>query len=229
MIGYFFVVNLYNNIQNFIFAFMIYYSSVIANRAKICSQFPSLVRKRRIWHDFLVEGKVLNFGCGNIKAANYQEIKSIFRDVKSCDNDPTAGADYNSINSIDEKFDLIIGEHVLEHIKVEDVINGLVQKFNSLLNENGKLVLTIPNLYNFGAYFNHFDHKNSAPPIDLAAIICCANFDLIDMFKWSKDKHMINQANMSKIDQYLEAFLESNYGLQMDRYITLVFAKNGQV
>jgi predicted SAM-dependent methyltransferase len=208
---------------------MISYSDVIAHRAKICSDFPSLNRKNRFWQNYFVEGKILNFGCGNVKAASHQEIKNVFRNVKSCDSDTTTGTDYNDIRLIDEKFDLIIGEHVLEHIKVEDIINGLAQKFNNLLNENGKLILTIPNLHNFGAYFTDFDHKNSAPPIDLAAIICCANFDLIDMFKWSKDKHMISQLNMTDFEKTIEKFMEMNYGLETDRYITMVFNKNGQV
>ena len=204
---------------------MISYSDVTAHRAKICSNFPALNRKNRFWQNYVVEGKTLNFGCGNVKAASHQEIKSVFKNVASCDNDITTGADYNDIKLIDEKFDLIVSEHVLEHIKVEDVINGLIQKFNDLLNENGKLVITIPNLYNFGAYFTDFDHKNASPPIDLAAIICCANFNLIDIFKWSKDKHMKLQFNMTDAEKAIETFMETHYNLQTDRYITMVFNK----
>jgi predicted SAM-dependent methyltransferase len=208
---------------------MILYSEVFKTRAKITQAFPTINRKSRNWSFYPCTDKVLNFGSGDVNAANHIELKNYYKNVYACDSDPLSGANYANINDVDQKFGLIIAEHVFEHIKVEDLVNGLAQKFYDLLNDNSKMVITIPNIHNFGNFFVDYDHKNYAPPTDLAAIFCCCGFELVDYFKWSKSKHMINQANMSKIDQYLEAFLESNYGLQMDRYITLVFAKNGQV
>lgn len=208
---------------------MIQYSEVIFYRKKIVEKFPQLIRKPRNWQDYVCEGgKVLNFGSGDVNAEHHKEIKNVFKNVCSCDSDPAFSADYLDLNLIDDKFDLIVGEHVLEHIETKEVIN-IAKKFNSLLNDNGKLVLTIPNLNNFSSYFGDFDHKNSAPPVDLAAIVCCANFELIDFFRWSKLKHMQAQLGMNEAEKFIEHFMERHYGLQTDRYITMVHQKNGKI
>jgi predicted SAM-dependent methyltransferase len=208
---------------------MILYSEIFKTRAKITQAFPAVIRKPRDWSHYPCSDKVLNFGSGNVAAPNHVELKRYYKDVYACDSDPLSGADYMGINDVDKKFGLIIAEHVFEHIKIDDIVNGLAQKFYSLLNDNSKLVITIPNIHNFGNFFVDYDHKNYAPPTDLAAIFCCCGFELIDYFKWSKARYMQFQASMNETDRYLEEFLESNYGLQLDRYITLVFTKNGQV
>jgi hypothetical protein len=208
---------------------MLLYSNVVLNRSLICEKFPHLIRKQRVWQNYYHDNeKVLNFGSGNVEAVNHKEIKNLFKNVFSCDSDPSSGADYNSLDLINDKFDLIICEHILEHITVEKMYE-VAKKFDELLNDNGKLLVTLPNVLNFGSYFSHYDHKNYSPPIDIAAIICCVGFDVVDMFKWSKEKHMVYQSSMNETEKFLEYFLEKNYGLQTDKYITIILQKNGKI
>jgi len=206
---------------------MITYTEIIDQRSKIDSKFPTIIRKARTWQNYRNAKNVLHFGSGDVRNPNHKEIEKLFKCVKSCDICPSSGSDYSDINVIEEKFDLIIAEHVLEHIEVVDVIENISKKFFELLNDQGKLIITIPNLYCFGTFLSDHDHKNFSPPIDTAAIFCCRGFDLIEYYKWSKLSHMSYQRSMLEIENFLEKFMEKNYGLQTDRYITMVFEKNG--
>jgi predicted SAM-dependent methyltransferase len=210
---------------------MITYSQVIQQRGKIVSEYPefSLKRKQRSWINYPCAGKVLNFGSGPTFSPFHKELSGIYHDIESCDNDPLALATYKNIEEITGSFDLIIAEHVLEHIEIDYVINFLANKLYTLLNNSGTLILTVPNIHNFGAYFTDFDHKNTMPPHDLAAIMCCTGLKLKDFYKWSKQKHMIAQESMNELEKFIESFLERHYGLQPDRYITIVFEKNGKI
>ena len=203
------------------------YSKIKISQAKIIKNFPMISRRGRLWQNYSCNGKVLNFGSGNVNNSAHREIKHAFENVVSCDSDSLSGADYNNIYQIEDKFDLIIGEHILEHITVDDIINSLSKKFYNLLNDNGKLLLTIPNINNFGSYFTNFDHKNSSPPIDIASIICCKGFEVIDFFRWSKINQMERQLHMNDFEIKLAEFMKIHYDLEIDKYITMVFQKSG--
>lgn len=208
---------------------MILYSDVMKHRNKIGKFFSETKRNPRTWDLYQSSGNVLSFGSGNVNDPNYQEIKNIFVNTFSCDSDTSSGADYKNLDEIEKtkKFDLIICEHVLEHVKIEDFINDLAEKLYNVGADDSKLVVTLPNIYNVGGFFCNFDHKNFAPPIDIAAILCCVGFELIDVYKWSKIHHMVQHFSMNEIEKFLENFLEKNYGLEVDRYVTMVFQKNG--
>lgn len=210
-----------------IFDNKILYSDIVKQRGKINNYFSDAIRKPRIWTDYPCSGNVLSFGSGNVDSANHQEIKLNYNNVISCDSDLSSGSDYKNLVEIDKKFDLIICEHVFEHIKIEEFIGGLAQKFYDICNDNSKFIITIPNVNNFGSFFSHFDHKNFSPPIDLAAIFCCVGFEVKEVYKWSKINHMINHNNFDDTENYLSIFLQKHYGLELDRYITMVFQKNG--
>lgn len=206
------------------------YSSVIENRAKIGAKFPKLVRKGRAWSEIPCVGTVLNFGSGKVTGANHSEIKRTYRLVFSCDSDPNSGADWASLEeatSGGRKFDMIVAEHVLEHIDTPTFVDVVSVRLAESINPDGKLVITIPNIYCFGTFFSDYDHKNFAAPLDIAAIICCRGFEMTDFFRWSKSKHMSYQVNMTEAERFVEEFVEKNYGLQSDRYLTMVFKKNG--
>ena len=151
----------------------------------------------------------------------------MYKNIHTCDSDTTSGADYNNINNINQKFDLVICEHVLEHIDIQDIVGGLAKKLFDISNKNSKLVIGLPNINNFGSFFSHYDHKNFAPPIDIAAIFCCVGYDIIDFYKWSKINHMVTHSQFNDTEKYLSMFLEKHYSLEIDRYITMVFEKHG--
>ena len=49
---------------------------------------------------------------------------------------------YDDLNTIDKKFDLIIATHVLEHVTN---INDLLKKFKNILNQEGYIFFEVPN------------------------------------------------------------------------------------
>lgn len=206
---------------------MISYSEILEQRSKINSQFPALARKVRSWQNYANAIRVLHFGSGDVKKPNHREIENYFSIVKSCDSDPLSGSDYRDVYSIEEKFDLIIAEHVLEHIETAEVIEKLSKKLFELLDLKGRLVITVPNLYCLGTFLSDHDHKNLSPPTDTAAIFCCRGFDLVEYYRWSKSNFMSYQNSMTEFEKSLEVFIDKNYGLQTDRYITMVLQKNG--
>jgi len=100
---------------------------------------------------------VLELGCGNGKLINaVAENNSNINKIIAVDyfNEP------DSLNkkikfikqnledfSIDGKFDLVIMNHVLEHIKNP---LGLVEKIKSRLNNHGRILIVVPNRKGFG-------------------------------------------------------------------------------
>jgi len=108
---------------------MILYSDILQQRSRLSGFFSSARRKPRIWAEYPYAGNVLNFGSGNVKAANHQEIVNSYKEVYACDTDPASGAEFISIEKITKKFDLIICEHVFEHIKPEVFVDGLKKIF----------------------------------------------------------------------------------------------------
>ena len=203
------------------------YSSIVSFRNIVTKKFPTVARKSRNWRAYPCEGKVLSFGSGKKTGSQFVELKSIYKNIVSCDSDPEAEADYRSIEDIQETFDLIIAEHVLEHIDTDYFVNTLSQKISSIANNNCKLLITVPNLYCYGTFFSDFDHKNLCGSLDIACVLCAHGFALSDYYRWSKMNYMEAQNNFSETERFLEQFIEKNYGLQTDRYVTLVFEKNG--
>ena len=206
---------------------MISYLDILSHRTQLSQSFTNPRRKSRIWSDYPCDSTVLNFGSGDVNAPNHKEISYIYKEVKACDSDPASGAHYRSVEEIEEKFGLVIAEHVFEHITPQSFVEGLAKRIHDLIIPGGRLVATLPNIYNFGNFFVDFDHKNLAPPVDLAAIFCCVGFKFEDFYRWSKQKHMAYHVGMNETEKFLETFLERNYGLQTDRYVTMVLRKNG--
>lgn len=206
------------------------YTSIVSFRRDISIKFQKIERRPRFWPRIVKGGSVLNYGSGKKDSESCREIISVYGNVKTCDNDPDAKPDYPGIEAIkDQTFDLIIAEHLIEHIEVGYFIDVVSQKLSELVKDSGKLLITIPNTSCYGSIFSHYDHKNFSPPSDIACILSARNFNLIDCCLWSKQSHMIRQRNFTEMEKMLEKFMNENYGLQTDRYITMVFDKNGKV
>ena len=85
--------------------------------------------------------------------------------------------DLNEHNiSLNLKFDLIFSSNTLEHMNLDAIIR-VIRSFESLLNENGKLVLIGPN-FKF-SYKNYFDDPTHLTPLtDNGLKLICARFGL---------------------------------------------------
>ena len=118
------------------------------------------------------EISILDFGCGfgqNLKALN----NIGFNNTIGYDIEPAA-INYcikNGVNIIDgikfslsdvnQKYDLILATHVLEHISKDSIIKT-VKELKTLLNDNGLLFISVPNAQsNTGCYWHYEDFTHT--------------------------------------------------------------------
>lgn len=111
----------------------------------------------KIANNFLKKGhSVLELGCGNGDLINEIADNNDLMRIVAIDyfNEPKnlnkkiefIKQDIENLN-IDEYFDIIIINHVLEHIKNP---LGLIEKIKKNLNKNGRILIVVPNRYGFG-------------------------------------------------------------------------------
>ena len=180
--------------------------------------------------DDLHEKKILHFGSGNTstKNGNHSVLKNIASSIVSVDSDPESNSDFHSLEDvIDNDFDYVVAEHVFEHILV-DHIPDIAYSISKKIKRSGKFLLTLPNIRNFGGWFNNFEHVNYSPPENIAAIIELASLEklkVIDRFGWSKQRIFNKHSKASETELYLFNFLKENYNLEPFRYITYIFEK----
>lgn len=132
--------------------------------------------------------KLLDYGCGNgnfLEKISKTKANNLFYGLE-IENRNLRKLEYHrkikkifikNIDKIDSKFDFITMIHVLEHV---ENLNKEIKKIHSLLKENGKLLIQVPNLSeNFLDFitFDHIYHFN-----DLNIINIMKNHDFI-LFK----------------------------------------------
>jgi hypothetical protein len=83
------------------------------------------------------------------------------------------------------------------------------------------VIITLPNIMNFGGWFNNFDHKNFSPPADTAAMLELHGFHVIDLFGWSKPDRFRRHQEMDDGERRLCAIIEQNWGLTLPQYVTI--------
>ena len=173
--------------------------------------------------NYIWDKKVLNFGSGDLQKGDNLFFSKMASDLSSVDNNPAVEADFKSLEEIkvDNHYDVIIAEHVLEHIPINEVDN-IAFEFKRLVNENGRLIITLPNIRNFGAWFCDHQHVNYAPPEQIAAIFELHGFKTIDRFGWSKQSHFERHVKHIPEIQHFISFLRMEYGLEIWRYVTYI-------
>lgn len=159
----------------------------------------SINKKFRFISSYIKKGSILDIGCGTgnllykFKSSGWQtkgvEPSKIARQ-KAIKNYNLDINDSSNLSNIKEKFDIITMWHVLEHMPN---LNDVLKNFNRLLNDNGKIIIAVPNpesydakhykkywaAYDLPIHFSHFT-KNS-----ISSLFEKHNFKLI------KNKGMI--------------------------------------
>lgn len=203
---------------------MINYTDVFSRANELNKKFSPIPYASCRSLDIVRNKRVLHFGSGALDKPNHQDIKALASDVIAVDSDPLSNAHYASMDYVDGKFDLVFSEHTIEHISIDDLYH-VIMSFMRLLKQGGDVLITIPNIHNFGSWFSHYDHKNFAPPLHIAAIFECAGLILQQVYMWSKHSHVTRHANFDATEQYIASFLEREYGLMLARYVTMHFKK----
>lgn len=116
--------------------------------------------------------EILDFGCGY--GQNIAAIKKLgFSNIRGYDVEPAAidfcqknniniiDGRIKSVENIEQRYDLIIATHVLEHIPKNEIINTL-RNLRHLLNDGGIVFISVPNAQSHtGCYwmFEDFTHQ----------------------------------------------------------------------
>lgn len=136
-----------------------------------------------------LEGTMLDFGSGPNRLKTFCSERFPSLTYTSLDTDPTYVCDYTRLEDIPQgrHFRLIIANQVLEHLALED---GLIvmAKLSSLLEENGALLVTVPNVAHSNRFRGDPDHKTYLSYPTLYYLASHANLDVKSMYKYSKRK-----------------------------------------
>jgi len=203
---------------------MISYDKVIENASKIKERIGKIeylpYRDLSCFHN----KEIIHFGSGKVEKSNHQMIKEIASKVISIDCDKDSGADYatpkNALQKETKKYDGLFSEHVIEHIPIQ-AVPEIFRDLRCLLNKDAEVILTIPNIYNFGAFFSNYEHVNFSPPDHIASIIELEGFPCNKIFSWSKQRHVQRHSSLSEVEFFIANFLEKEFNLQLARFVTI--------
>ena len=200
------------------------YSEISDKRSDIRKRFPGLEHQAfREWPgcENIEEYNALIFGSGDVKAENALILKKSCKSITTIDSDPTAGADHLSLFDVEDGlFDIVIADHVIEHIPISEC-SDLFLSFRKKLKEKGEIVITIPNITNFGSWFSHYDHKNFSPWWDVAAFLELEGFNIDHIFYWSRRNKTTEIQNFDDKDRKIALFLNRYYGLSIPDFVTI--------
>jgi hypothetical protein len=199
---------------------VISYSDIINRSMQIRSRLPFPYVQGRSW-EILRERRVISVGCGSVESEQFLEISQVAAGVVGVDTDPRSGAHFTSLSEIPAgEFNAAVAEHVLEHLTHEQVLDTF-RELARILPKDSPVIITLPNIMNFGGWFNNFDHKNFSPPTDTAAMLELHGFHVIDLFGWSKPDRFRRHQEMDDGERRLCAIIEQNWGLTLPQYVTI--------
>lgn len=170
---------------------------------------PNLLHENpsvRIIISFLKEGaQVLDVGAGDRHLKNILEKANWRGKYYSMDIENKFRHEYADFISIDRKFDCIFMCELLEHLKLEEGIK-YIEKSYSILNDNGILVITTPNMNHINCFLrSDITHKQAFPTGDMYAILRMAGFKSV---KGWRVKETTRKFNIKwKIKNFLNRYL----------------------
>lgn len=156
---------------------------------------------------------VLDFGAGDLLFKEFVLNKGFEWVYKTLDVNTIFDYDYHNIDEIKETFDCICAFEVIEHISAEEC-KELLYKFYNLLNKNGKLILTTPNIHHINHFWKtDYTHIRPYPYEDLYALLKEVNFSEITIYRIEQKKRNSRIYDKFKyiIKRILFHFLEVDY------------------
>jgi predicted SAM-dependent methyltransferase len=169
------------------------WSSLFSYRDKIHKRYPEvwdipLIKKRSYFLRALLRDgmTLLDIGAGmkGMKAeiANLG-IKLIY---KSMDVDRGNPHDYYDVESISERFDVIIMFEVIEHMSLQEGME-LLKKLYARLNDRGIIVISTPNIFNPARYMRDATHKTFYAYDELCGLLNIASFEIKEVYRSYND------------------------------------------
>ncbi|MBI4825083.1 MAG: hypothetical protein HY807_01485 [Nitrospirae bacterium] len=193
----------------------IQWSEIKKKREEIKALYPSINRipliystKKALLAGLLseIKGKILDIGAGD---RFINDICSKLPDniiYKSMDTDRSRHHDYYSMSDISDSFNALLLLDIIEHLPLNEGIS-LLQKCFSLLQPEGRIIITLPNNYHPTAFNGDCTHITSYRCHDLGGILSAQGFKDIKIFRVSarkKFKHRLTALLYSPVMKLLD-------------------------
>jgi SAM-dependent methyltransferase len=168
---------------------MMNWSELYAARNIVKKRFPSIWKLPLIKKEIdllkvsISDGmKILEIGAGDRRIGS--QLKELFPKIeyKSFDIDRSTSQDYYSLDEISDKFDVIYGFELIEHLSVEDGLEMLI-KIRKFLKRNGILILGTPNLYHPHRYFGDLTHITPYKFEELGSLVTMAGYEVDSFYR----------------------------------------------
>ncbi len=124
---------------------------------------------------------------------------------KSMDIDKEHYHDYYSLEEIREHFDVILLFEVIEHLEIKEGIK-LLGKIFDLLNPNGRLILTTPNIFNPSRYWRDATHRVAYCYDELGGLLLAQGFHIKAIYRTYNDafhRYLFRVYVMTPLHRYL--------------------------
>ncbi len=99
---------------------------------------------------------------------------------KSLDIDPTYRHDYDSLDQVQERFDLILLFELIEHLE-GSAGREMVRKIHGILRPGGRVIVTTPNVYTPGQYWKDASHVTPYHYEELGGLFFSQGFDVVEI------------------------------------------------
>lgn len=126
--------------------------------------------------------RVLDVGASDRRMG--EKIRATHPDIvyKSMDVDRGFHHDFYSLDDIHELFDLIVLFEVIEHLDLEDGVR-LLGRLGELLAEDGRIIVSTPNIHHPHRYFHNATHKTPYMYSELAGVMMRCGYEIIDIYR----------------------------------------------
>ena len=121
--------------------------------------------------------RILDVGANNKSFRDYLEKKGSPFHYKSFDTDTTYDHDYQRLEEIDERFDIITMFAVVEHIEPRVFIDEILPALNGLIESGGLLIIYTNNIYHPLGIRTDIDHVIGYGIRELHAICVHSGFE----------------------------------------------------
>jgi 2-polyprenyl-3-methyl-5-hydroxy-6-metoxy-1,4-benzoquinol methylase len=113
--------------------------------------------------------------------------------------------DFYSLEEIQESFDVIFLFEVIEHLNFEEGVQ-LLKKSYDLLNGEGRLILTTPNIFNPSRFLRDATHKVAYCYDELGGLLLAQGFQIKVMYRTYNDayhRYLFRLYVMAPLHRYL--------------------------
>lgn len=191
---------------------IIYHRDQIHERYRKIWDIPLIKRRFSLIDRNIRPGiRLLDVGAGErgMKVKIRKKLAGVI--YKSMDIDCRLPDDYSSLDEIDEYFDLIILFDVIEHLELEEGMR-MLKRINDLLVNGGKLIISIPNIFNPSRSWLNSTYKVAYSYEELGGILFSQGFDVLEIYRTYNDS-------------FLKYFLRLTFFYPLYKILNVDFAK----